>query len=87
MQTTLIHALAFLIGFTWGLVIMALIKYLRIKPVNIYIGKDIPVVQETPRKPIFKPKEPKETEEQRKQRILLENIERYDGTGKGQVKI
>lgn len=40
-----------------------------------------------PSKPLFKPKEPKETEEQRKERILLENIESYDGTPKGQQKL
>ena len=40
-----------------------------------------------PHKPIFKPKEPKETEEQKRERILNENIENYDGSGKGQVKI
>lgn len=38
-------------------------------------------------KPIFKPKEPPETEEQRRQRILDENIENYDGTPKGQIKL
>jgi len=35
-------------------------------------------------KPIFKPKE---TEEQKRERILLENIEAYDGTGRNQQKL
>jgi hypothetical protein len=38
-------------------------------------------------KALSKHEEPKETEEQRKQRILDENIERYDGSPKGQIKI
>lgn len=83
----LIHAIAFLIGFTWGLVILALLKFLFRKPINLYIGADIPIKQEAPSKPLFKPKEPKETEEQRKQRMINENVENYDGTGKGQKKI
>jgi hypothetical protein len=42
----------------------------------------------TPHKPLLKPIfKPKETEEQRRQRILDENIENYVGNGKGQVKI
>jgi hypothetical protein len=41
-----------------------------------------------PPKPTFNPSKPtKETDEQRRERILLENIEAYDGTSKGQVKI
>lgn len=38
-------------------------------------------------KPLFKPKEPPGTEEQRRERILLENVENYDGTPKGQIKL
>lgn len=35
----------------------------------------------------FKEKEKPETEEEKKYRILQENIEKFDGTAKGQVKI
>jgi hypothetical protein len=38
-------------------------------------------------KPLFKPKEPKETEEEKRLRILSENIENYDGSARNQVKI
>lgn len=81
------NILLIMLGFTWALIVFALIKYLRINPVNVYIGSDIPVRQETPSKPLFKPKEPEETEEQRRERILLENVENYDGTPKGQIKL
>ena len=37
--------------------------------------------------PLFKPKEIPETEEERKYRIIMENLNNYDGTGKGQVKV
>jgi hypothetical protein len=40
-----------------------------------------------PHKPLFKPKEPKETEEEKRLRILSENIENYDGSAKGQIKL
>jgi hypothetical protein len=38
-------------------------------------------------KALSKHEEPKETEEQRRERILLENVENYDGTPKGQIKL
>jgi hypothetical protein len=42
----------------------------------------------TPHKPLLKPIfKPKETEEQKRERILLENIEAYDGTGRNQQKL
>jgi hypothetical protein len=40
-----------------------------------------------PHKPLFKPKEPKETEEEKRARIIRENIENYHGSSEGQVKI
>jgi hypothetical protein len=40
-----------------------------------------------PHKPLFKPKEPKETEEEKRLRILSENIENYDGSGRNQTKL
>jgi hypothetical protein len=80
----IIYALEFLIGFTWGLGILALLKYLYKKPINIY--KDIPVRQEIPTKPKHN-KPIAETDEQRRQRILNENIENYDGSPKGQIKL
>jgi hypothetical protein len=57
----------------------------------IYVGLAILRHQE-PGKPPLKlnlmPHKPvKETDEQRRERVLLENIEAYDGTSKGQVKI
>jgi len=36
---------------------------------------------------LFKPKEPKETEEEKRARIIQENIENYHGSSEGQVKI
>lgn len=80
------NVIAFFLGITWGLVILALIKYLRIKPVNIYIGRDIPIECETKPK-IHKDKPIPETEEERRQRILNENVENYIGNGKNQVKL
>jgi len=60
----------------------------------IHIGLRILAVNktvETPPKPLLKPlfgpKEPEETPEQRRERILLENVENYDGTPKGQIKL
>ena len=50
----------------------------------ILISRDKPIPKP---KPLFKPKETPETEEEKKLRILNENIENYDGTGRGQVKI
>jgi len=38
-------------------------------------------------KPVFKPKEIPETEEERKQRMIWENLNNYTGNGKGQVKV
>lgn len=82
------HTFVFLIGFTWGLVILALLKYIFKKPINVYIGTDVPIKQETPSKPLFKRDKPiPETDEQRRQRILDENVENYDGTNHRQVKI
>ena len=40
-----------------------------------------------PHKPLFKPKAPKETEEEKRQRILSENIDNYNGTKEGQTRI
>lgn len=40
-----------------------------------------------PHKPLFKPKELKETEEEKRARIIRENIENYHGSSEGQVKI
>jgi hypothetical protein len=57
----------------------------------ILIGLKILAVNKTPdipHKPLLKPIfKPKETEEQKRERILLENIEAYDGTPKGQQKL
>ena len=40
-----------------------------------------------PHKQLFKPKEPKETEEEKRLRILNENIDNYNGTKEGQTRI
>lgn len=40
-----------------------------------------------PHKPLFKPKETKETEEDKRLRILSENIDNYNGTKEGQTRI
>jgi hypothetical protein len=57
----------------------------------ILIGLKILAVNKTPdipHKPLLKPIfKPKETEEQKRERILLENIEAYDGTGRNQQKL
>jgi hypothetical protein len=57
----------------------------------IHIGLKIIAVNKTPdipHKPLLKPIfKPKETEEQKRERILLENIEAYDGTGRNQQKL
>jgi len=50
-------------------------------------GIYVPQYERVLPKPIFKPKEPEETPEQRRERILLENVENYDGTPKGQIKL
>lgn len=47
-----------------------------------------PHQSETPPKPRLKPSKPtKETEEQRRYKTILDNIDNYDGTGKGQRKL
>ena len=57
----------------------------------ILIGLKILAVNKTPndipKQHLFKPKETPETEEEKKLRVLSENIENYDGTGKGQQKL
>lgn len=69
------------IGITWGLVNCALFKYAFTKPIH-------QESEETPPKPKLKPSKPiKETEEQRRYKTILDNIDNYDGTGKGQTKI
>lgn len=41
-----------------------------------------------PSKPLFKRDKPiTETPEQIRERTILENLEAYDGTGKGQIKV
>lgn len=40
-----------------------------------------------PHKPLFKPKETPETAEEKRQRILSENIDNYNGTKEGQTRI
>ena len=41
----------------------------------------------SPSKPLFKPKETPETAEEKRQRILSENIDNYNGTKEGQTRI
>ena len=57
----------------------------------ILIGLKILAINKTPndipKQHLFKPKETPETEEEKKLRVLSENIENYDGTGKGQQKL
>lgn len=54
----------------------------------IYEGIEALRPEEKPIKPKITASKPiKETEEQRRQRILDENVENYDGTGKGQIKL
>ncbi len=43
--------------------------------------------QKSPSKPLFKPKETPETAEEKRQRILSENIDNYNGTKEGQTRI
>ena len=38
-------------------------------------------------KPLFKPKEIPETEEERKYRIIMSNLDSYRGNAEGQVKV
>ena len=40
-----------------------------------------------PHKPLFKPKDTPETAEEKRQRILSENIDNYNGTKEGQTRI
>ena len=40
-----------------------------------------------PHKPLFNPKETPETAEEKRQRILSENIDNYNGTKEGQTRI
>lgn len=54
---------------------------------DLSVGTHTPQTVKTPSKPLFKPKDPPETEEQRRQRILDENVDNYMGNGKGQIKI
>lgn len=55
---------------------------------NAINGINVSQMEETPPKPQLKPSKPiKETEEQRRYKTILDNIDNYDGTGKGQTKI
>ena len=54
--------------------------------IQIKRGSNAPQ-ESKPHKPLFKPKEHKETEEEKKQRIINTNIENYNGTSEGQVKV
>lgn len=67
----ILAVIAWIAVFIWAVKVMAREKIERPKP----------------HKPLFKPKEPEETEEQRRERILLENVENYDGSPKGQIKL
>jgi hypothetical protein len=79
-----------LAGICLFLAMVALIGYIIL---GAYIAKEylcIGVKSQTPpkpHKPLFKPKEPKETEEEKRLRILSENIENYDGSGRNQTKL
>ena len=59
----------------------------------IYIGLEIIKAKhidepiKPPSKPLFKPKEPNPTAEETREKAIMENLEAYDGTGKGQVKV
>ena len=44
-------------------------------------------IPKSPSKPLFKPKETPETAEEKRQRILSENIDNYNGTKEGQTRI
>jgi len=80
MQTALIILYTLLIVQSAFLVIIGL-KILA-------VDKSIDAQQKPPLKLNFMPnKTMRESEEQRKERILLENVEAYDGTSKGQVRI
>ena len=43
--------------------------------------------RDIPLRPIFKPKPVEDTEEVKKYKTILANIDTYDGTGKGQERV
>ena len=51
------------------------------------VGTNTQPIQKSPSKPLFKPKETPETAEEKRQRILSENIDNYNGTKEGQTRI
>ncbi len=51
------------------------------------VGTNTQPIQKSPSKPLFKPKETPETAEEKRQRILNENIDNYNGTKEGQTRI
>jgi hypothetical protein len=79
-----------LAGICLFLAMSAIVGYIAL---GIYIAKEYLGIGDKrqsppkPHKPLFKPKEPKETEEEKRLRILSENIENYDGSAKGQIKL
>ena len=71
-----------IIDFLQALVLLLIVLWL------IKIDRQIvPKEEPKPHKPLFKPKDPKETEEEKRQRILSENIDNYNGTKEGQTRI
>ncbi len=51
------------------------------------VGTNTQPIQKSPSKPLFKPNETPETAEEKRQRILSENIDNYNGTKEGQTRI
>ena len=51
------------------------------------VGTNTQPIPKIPSKPLFKPKETPETAEEKRQRILSENIDNYNGTKEGQTRI
>ena len=51
------------------------------------VGTNTQPIPKSPSKPLFKPKETPETAEEKRQRILSENIDNYNGTKEGQTRI
>ena len=51
------------------------------------VGTNTQPIQKSQSKPLFKPKETPETAEEKRQRILSENIDNYNGTKEGQTRI
>ena len=80
--TDILNAVTLILIILW--LILIILWLIRI---DKRVGTNTQPIQKSPSKPLFKPKETPETAEEKRQRILSENIDNYNGTKEGQTRI